>query len=59
MSELTPEKRDELIDQLGLISTRLTGTPEGPEREALKAEQCQVVRLLWLDRQGEDDRAPE
>lgn len=49
MSELTQEKRDELIKQIGLISTRLYGTPEGPARDDLKAELRQLARLLWLD----------
>ena len=49
MSELIQEKRDGRIKQLGLISTRLAGTADGPDRDDLKAELRKVARLLWLD----------
>jgi hypothetical protein len=49
MTELTQEKRDGMIERLGLISTRISRTPDGPARDELKAELGQLARLLWLD----------
>jgi hypothetical protein len=44
MSELTPEKRDKLIEQLGLISTRIAQALDGPARDDLRAE---LRQLAW------------
>jgi hypothetical protein len=49
VSDLTNEERKGLIEQLCLISTRLTESQEGPARDDVKEELRQVVRLLWLD----------
>ena len=49
MDELTADERDELIRQLGPISTRLNEPPNGPARDELKAELSRLIRLLWLD----------
>ena len=49
MSDLTQEKRDELIQRLSLISGRLLPVSDGPARDELKAELRQLAKLLWLD----------
>jgi hypothetical protein len=49
MTNLTQEKRDELIDRLVHLSVRLGQIFDGPAREDLKAELRQLARLLWLD----------
>jgi len=49
MTELSQEKRDELIKQLSAVSTRLGQILDGPARSDLKAEVRRLTRLLWLD----------
>ena len=49
MSDLTQEKRNELIKRLSVVLIRLGQSPDGPPRDDLKAELRELVRLLWMD----------
>jgi hypothetical protein len=58
MSELSQEKRDELIERLARASTELRQLPDGQERVNLKARLRFLARLIWLDGKSEDDPRP-
>ena len=53
MSELTPDERAGLIEQMGLVSARLDGAIDRPQRDELMVELRRLTRLLWLDGKSE------